>query len=97
MTDISNQRHAAADLAYQEFEFDEGSVPEADGGWEDDGFGNFTKPIYLADTENPEAPTVKGSFNVSFDAGSAVPSQVWATLDGNDLGRMPAAVPGPGL
>nr|WP_250807535.1 hypothetical protein [Neorhizobium tomejilense] len=88
MNDISAARHAAAETAYQEFEFDEGCSPEATGGWEDDGLGNFTRTLFIVDQENPSGDTVKGQFNVSFEAGSVVPDQVWATQNGNDIGRI---------
>jgi hypothetical protein len=89
--ELSNLRRSTADQAYQDFEFDEGCAPEAADGWEDDGLGNFTKAIYIANPDDADGATLKGVFNVAFDAGSVVPDSVWATLDGNDIGRKPAS------
>lgn len=91
MTDIAATRRAAAEAAYQEFEFAEGCSPEAEGGWEDDGLGNFTKTLFLLDPEDASRDTLKAHFHVSFEAGSTIPDQVWATQGGNDIGR-PAPV-----
>jgi hypothetical protein len=87
MTDINAARRAAVETAYQEFEFADGCSPEAEGGWEDDGLGNFTKPLFLLDPEDASRDTIKAHFHVSFEAGSIIPDQVWATQDGNDIGR----------
>ncbi|MCS4089382.1 hypothetical protein [Rhizobium sp. BK176] len=88
--ELSNLRRSTADQAYLDFEFDEGCAPEADNGWEDDGLGNFTKTLFIPNQDDPAGPTLKGVFNVTFDPGSVVPDSVWATLDGNDIGRKPA-------
>lgn len=95
MHDIDIQRFAAAETAFDEFEFDERSVPEETGGWESDGLGNYTKVLFLPNLDDASGPTVKGQFNVSFDVGSIVPDQVWASLDGQDIGKRPLSARAP--
>lgn len=95
MHDIDKQRLASAETAFEEFEFDESSVPEETGGWESDGLGNYTRVLFLPNLEDASGPTVKGQFNVSFDVGSVVPDHVWASLDGQDIGRRPKIASAP--
>lgn len=88
---LSDLRRTAAEEAYQEFDFDEGCTPVADSGWDDDGLGNLSKILFIADQDNPDGPSLKGVFDVTFEDGSATANVVWATLDGNDIGRRPVA------
>jgi hypothetical protein len=98
LTSLSDLRITAAEAAYQDFDFDVGCTPDADGGWEDDGLGQLSKVLFVPDEDNPHGPTLKGVFSVTFDEGSATANSVWATLDGNDIGRRPVAItPAPRL
>jgi hypothetical protein len=91
--DLSKLRRSTAEQAYQDFDFDDGFSPDADGGWEEDGFGHFTKALFIPNQDDPDGATLRGVFNVTFELGSVVPDSVWATLDGNDIGRKPVAAP----
>jgi len=89
MTDIHTARRAAADLAYEEFQFLDGCAPETQNGWEDDGLGTLTRAIFVPDADNPAGPTLHGVFSVSFMGDSETPSDIWATVDGEDIGFRP--------
>lgn len=87
MSDISSNRFELAEGFFQDFEFVDWCILEASSGFEDGGDDHFVKAIFISNDENPDKPTAKGYFNVRFAPGSIVPEDVWATLDGHDLGK----------
>jgi hypothetical protein len=91
VSELSKLRRSTAEQSYLDFEFDDGCSPDAANGWEDDGLGHFTKTLFIASQDDPDGPTLKGVFNVTFELGSVIPDSAWATLDGNDIGSKPAA------
>lgn len=93
MSEIMNARYLAAEAAYEEFEFNDESIPVAANGWENDGSSMLRRVIFVVDEADPSAPSKKGEFNVEFDEGSSIPTNVWANVDGNDIGRRPVSVP----
>ena len=90
MLDISDKRFKIAEGIFKSFEFNDGCIPEATDGFEDIGDDHFVRAIFIKDDENPDEPTTKGYFNIRFPTGSIVPEDVWATVDGHDIGKVPS-------
>lgn len=85
MKDIYEVRLAAAEKAYQEFEFARDFWPSSAGEWSAIG-SNFTRTVSIVyDAE--EDYYREGEFGVSFPADQAIPDQLWSTLGRLDISR----------
>jgi hypothetical protein len=90
-------RHEAADREFENYEFGEARVGEADGWGYDTPGTEYSRTIWFENPEDPNGPDLKGHFAVRFAAtDSAEVSEAYASLNGQDVGRRPSASPGPG-
>jgi hypothetical protein len=79
-------RKVAADNAFENFEFLDGCEPEASDGWADDGTGEFVRAIYIRNPDSLDGVTQKGFFVVRFNDNDPTPSEVYAHVEGCDIG-----------
>jgi len=66
---LDRRRHAAAELAFEQADFD-GLTVAAMNGWEDDGDDRYTRVVFF---ENGDNPSMKMQFSLDFHPGTAIP------------------------
>lgn len=78
---MNQDRRAAADAAYEKYDFGDGVIVEDDSGWEHSSAGNtWTRPVFVkTNYQDPDDPTTKLSFEVRFEDGSATVAGVSAS------------------
>lgn len=91
MIGLDEKRNAAADAEFESFDF--GWQIEDASGWEWTQPGNeWTKPVFCANEENPDGPSVPGSLVVVFEDGGADIRESYAVVEGVMIqGRTPPA------
>jgi len=78
---LDDARREAADELYEGFDFG-WQVKDANG-WEFDDFSNeWTRVVFLENEDQPGGDSVKGSFTVHFDPGTADPNHAYANVQG---------------
>ena len=94
---IDNERREAADAEFEGYDFEEYQL-EDKSGWEytsGTGPAEWTRPLFFADPEDPDAETTTGIFRVAFLPGTAEVAYVTASINGNDIGHRPEPQPIP--
>jgi len=84
---MNQDRRAAADAAYENYDFGDGVRVEDDSGWEYSSAGNtWTKPVFVKTVEqDPDDPTTQLSFEVRFEDGCATIAGVSASDSSGNL------------
>lgn len=86
---IDNDRREAADAEFEAFDFAEYQL-EDKSGWEyvtGTGPAEWTRPLFFADPEDPDAPSTPGVFRVTFGPNTAEVTDVGASINGNEIGQ----------
>ncbi len=79
---LIDKRHEAADRKFEDFDFGEAKIEDMEG-WEYENEGDqMTRTVYFENSEDPDADSVRGHFNVRFEQGSAVIADAYGVLGG---------------
>jgi hypothetical protein len=79
---LIEMRRDAADRKFEDFDFGTSNVEDMEG-WEFENDGDqMTRTVYFEDSEDPDADSVRGHFNVRFETGSAVIADAYGVLGG---------------
>jgi len=88
---LNDLRREAADREWGRYEFGDAVVDEK-GGWEHmsgSGVKEWTRPVYFANSEDEDGPTARGYFTVVFLPETNEVMDVYAGINGNDVGQWP--------
>src|SRR3712207_2546682 len=88
---LNDLRRESADREWDRYEFGDAVVDEK-GGWEHmsgSGVTEWTRPVYFANSEDDDGPTARGYFTVVFLPETNEVMDVYAGIDGNDVGQWP--------
>ena len=94
---IDNDRREAADAEFENYDFAEYELDDKSG-WEyvtGAGPAEWTRPLFFADPEDPDAPSTPGVFRVVFAHNSSEITEVTASINGNDIGQRSPGQPTP--
>lgn len=79
---LVEMRRDAADRKFEDFDFGTSKVEDIKG-WEYENDGDqMTRTVYFENSEDPDADSMRGHFNVRFEPGSATISDAYGVLGG---------------
>ena len=88
LDNIDVSRRASADAAYNAFDFGNGITPVDAGGWlYFSGACEWNRTVFCTDSEEPGSDSFTVNFTVVFETASSVVEEVWASLNGNLIGK----------